>query len=133
MLEATWLVCQALYTCRILMLVISYITVKILFFGGFFWLILVIFNLIFKNNHLTYLSGTFTISKKEKNLSNMKDFCWFSGFALHYESVESVEIWQGFALILGNKLHYFLSALLSKPQIYKISRKLNHGSFWTER
>ena len=102
-------------------------------FLGFFWLILVIFNLIFKNNHLTYLSGTFTISKKEKNLSNMKNFCWFSGFALHYESVESVEIWQGFALILGNKLHYFLSALLSKPQIYKISRKLNHGNFWTER
>ena len=47
----------------------------------------------FKTNHLTYLSRTFTISKnKKENLSNLKNFRRFCGFALHYESAESTEI-----------------------------------------
>ena len=66
----------------------------------------------FKTNHLTYLSLTLTISKKKKeNISNLKNFCKFRGFALHYKSVESAENWQDLVLILGNRLDYILSEL----------------------
>ena len=69
-------------------------------------------HLTFKTNHLTYLSRTFTISKKKKeNISNLKNFRRFRGFALHYESAESAENWQDLVLILGNRLDYFLSEL----------------------
>ena len=76
------------------------------------WLILVILHLTIKTKHLTYLSRTFTISKrKTEELSNLKNFHRFRGFALHCESAKSAENWQDFLWILGSRLDYFLSEL----------------------
>ena len=41
----------------------------------------------------------------------MKNLRRFLGFALHYESAESVENWDDFVLLLGKGLDYFLSEL----------------------
>ena len=70
--------------------------------------------------------------KKNEISSRTKNFRWFSGFALHFESAGSAESWENFILLPDKRLDYFLTELklVFNPQN---SRKLNQASFLLER
>ena len=58
---------------------------------------IVLQNQTFKISCFTYLATAFKTSKFKT--SRFKNFCWLHGFTVHYESVESVEIWENFLLL----------------------------------
>ena len=84
----------------------------------------------FKISCLTYLASAFKISRK---ISRFKNFCWIHGFALHYESIESAEIWENFVLLACRRLTFLFSELKLILLRIKISKKLNQFSFLSER
>ena len=49
--------------------------------------------------------------KLNKKSSRLKNFCQFCGLAFHYGSVELVESWENFALLLDKSLDYILTEL----------------------
>ena len=63
----------------------------------------------FPESYLTYQSSTFKTSIKENEKSSR--FKNFRQFALHCESVESVESSENFVILADKRLDYFLTEL----------------------
>ena len=70
-------------------------------------------------SYLMHQSKTFkTLIKKNAKFLIFKNFRWFRGFALHYDSTESAESWENFVILAEKRLDYFLTELklISNPQ-----------------
>ena len=84
-------------------------------------------------SYLKYQSSTFkTLIKKNGKSSRFQTIRRFCGFALHYESAESVESSEAFVLLPDKRLDYLLTELKLVPNAQN-SRKLNQTSFLLER
>ena len=49
--------------------------------------------------------------KKNDKSSRFKNFSWFCGFAVHYESAESAENWENLIILADKRLDHFLMEL----------------------
>ena len=70
-------------------------------------------------SYLMHQSKTFkTLIEKNAKSLRFKNFRWFRGLALHYDSTESAESWENFVILAEKRLDYFLTELklISNPQ-----------------